>query len=533
MSTHHGWSGHPALRVALQLPPAARAGVVICPPLGQQGVIAYRTLRLLADGLEARGVASVRYDPSGRGDAAPDDGPDAQVRSARHAAALLRSSGVDRVVFVGLASAALVAAAAADDGDGLVVWDAPASGRAWLRGQRALATMTIGPDRVVDGVESLVGIDLAPDEAAALGALAFTPRSGPTVALVRPGATAPRALGAVTTIEVDGSAELLDGTSIVARIPSTAVDTVVDQVDAWVPPATVPTVLPPLTEVLDVDARVSERIVQLGPDALFAVETVASGQSQDAPVVVLHSGAAEHRVGASDYQVALARALARDGARVVRLDRRGTGESTTVRADERSYLFAQEWVDDQSAVVAALAVPAERLALVGMCAGAWLAGRASEESPRLVVEISPNDYRRQAAAPGAYADGARSVAQPSPARLRIRGWYNTVVPKALRDRVARRDRAGGVAGHVRPLVEHGTEVVLIAAPGDAELFDQLGGQRAERRWAGQLRVVRVPEGDHSLFSPVMRGAVVAEVRAQVAAVFPVQGFPVQGFPVHA
>ncbi|MEK6345559.1 MAG: hypothetical protein V4737_17245, partial [Curtobacterium sp.] len=136
MSALHGWSGSPAVRVAVQLPPAARAGVVIVPPLGQEGVIAYRTLRLLADRLEARGVASVRYDPSGRGDAAPDTDPHAQVRSAGHAAALLRSTGVGRIAFVGLASAALIAAAAAGDDDALVVWDPPASGRAWLRGQR-------------------------------------------------------------------------------------------------------------------------------------------------------------------------------------------------------------------------------------------------------------------------------------------------------------------------------------------------------------------------------------------------------------
>ncbi|WIB78986.1 alpha/beta fold hydrolase [Curtobacterium sp. MCPF17_002] len=521
MSTHHGWSGHPALRVALQLPPAARAGVVICPPLGQEGVIAYRTLRLLADGLEARGVASVRYDPSGRGDAAPDGAPDAQVRSARHAAALLRSSGVDQITFVGLASAALVAAAAADDSDGLVVWDAPASGRAWLRGQRALAAITIGADRVVDGVESLVGIDVEPAEAAVLAALTFVPRSGPTHALVRPGTTAPRGLGTVPTTEVAGSAELLDGTSIVAVIPGSAVDAVVDRVDSWAPEASVPTVLPALTEVLDVDARVSERILALGPEGLFAIETVASGQSEHAPVVVLHSGGAEHRVGASDYQVTLARSLARDGARVVRVDRRGTGESTPVRGDERSFFYTQEWLDDQAAVLASLAVPSERLVLVGMCAGAWLAGRATEESPRLVVEISPNDYRRHLTTAGAFADAARTVAQPSPARLRIRGWWNAVVPKAVRDRVARRDRMGGVAGHVRPLVEHGTEVLLITAPEDAELFDRLGGQRAERRWPGRLEVVRVTGGDHALFSPVMREAVLTEVRTHVAAAFPV------------
>lgn len=86
---------------------------------------------------------------------------------------------MQHVAFVGLASAALVAANAAADTDGLVVWDAPASGKGWLRRQRALATITIGADRVVDGVESLIGFDVEPDEAAALSGLAFARAPGP------------------------------------------------------------------------------------------------------------------------------------------------------------------------------------------------------------------------------------------------------------------------------------------------------------------------------------------------------------------
>ncbi|WP_022907990.1 hypothetical protein [Curtobacterium sp. B18] len=151
----------------------------------------------------------------------------------------------------------------------------------------------------------------------------------------------------------------------------------------------------------------------------------------------------------------------------------------------------------------------------------WLEGPFS--SPAEYVE---DDYRRNTAAVGAYADALRAIDEPSRLRLVLRRWYNAAVPKWVRDRVARRDRVGGVVGHVRPLVEHGTDVVLIASPVDVEVFDRLGGQRALRRWSsrgrtGRVDLVRVPEGDHSLFSPLMRQAVLSEVRSRVASTFPV------------
>ena len=357
-------------------------------------------------------------------------------------------------------------------------------------------------------------------EVAVVEALTYPARSGPTIAVVRPGSRAPRALGGAEVLEVPGTAELLDGTSIDARIPGAAVARIVDRLDAWAPAVATPTTAPALDEVLDVDDRVAERILRIGPHGLFAVETVSSAQDEDAPVVVLHNGGAEHRTGATDYQVDLARALARDGVRVVRVDRRGTGESSPVHADEQAFLFAQEWLDDQRAVVAALRVPAERLAIVGMCAGAWLAGRAVEEHPRLVVEISPNDYRRTPAAPGSYAETAQGVADASPLRRWLRGPYNRWVPAGLRDRIARRGALGSVVGHLGPVLDRGTDVVVVATPEDVALFDRFGGRRAVRRWGARLTVVEVPDGDHALFSPGMRRTVVAEVRSRVAETFP-------------
>lgn len=533
----HGWTGTPAIRVALHLPDAAsanRVGVVVCPPLGQDAVVAYRTLRHLADELAAHGIAAVRFDPAGQGDSAPDADADAPVRSAVTAADVLRATGRTTIVFVGLASGALVAAAAARQvpGAGLVAWDAPASGRAWLRRQRALAALTIGADRVLDGRESIIGLDLTPGATAALGALTTTADgSGPVLVLTRPGAPAPAGIVGdhVTHREVEGTAELLDGTSMRARIPGRAVTTISDWVrltvpsgaDAWAPEPVVDPdrLLDDHLVVRHPDGDVRERIVVLGPNRLFGIETVPVHAATGLPTVVLHNGAAEHRVGAADYQVTLARTLARDGVRVVRFDRRGTGESSAVHPDETSYLFSQEWVEDQADVVAALGVGGDELAIAGMCSGAWLAARAGAIAPRLVIEISPNDYRRRPAAPGEFSEAARVVEDIGAARQWARDRWNRWVPAAVRLRLARVGETGDVAAHLRPVVRAGGRSVLVMGPLDAAMFERAGGPAAAAGFGDRVEVVRVPDGDHSLFAPRMRAEVIEVVRDRVRTTF--------------
>jgi len=84
----------------------SQTGVLICPPMGQEALRAYRSLRLLADQLAAEGVEVLRFDYFGTGDSAGDvrDGrPSVWLENVRTASQHLRElAAVRRLVLVGL-----------------------------------------------------------------------------------------------------------------------------------------------------------------------------------------------------------------------------------------------------------------------------------------------------------------------------------------------------------------------------------------------------------------------------------------------
>ena len=126
---------------------AARGGVLLCYPFGQEYMRAHRAFRQLALMLSQRGCHVLRFDYACTGDSG-GDGESASLAEWRRdiAAAideLKESVGLDRVSLVGLRlGAALMTEVAAgrDDLRRLVLWDPVVDGAAYLSEVRAQAS---------------------------------------------------------------------------------------------------------------------------------------------------------------------------------------------------------------------------------------------------------------------------------------------------------------------------------------------------------------------------------------------------------
>jgi len=547
-TVHHGWLGDGAILAALHLPAVeSSTGVVLCAPLAQEHVIAYRTQRLLASTLASQGVAVVRFDHAGFGDSTVEATRDSLSLGPRLAAEALRRSGCTKIIYAGFGSGALVAATAArDDAEavGVALVDPPASGRNWLRRARTLYTVSLGPEVEPDpaGMITIAGADLDGEVAAAIKALTLDQapdRGMPVLAVIRRGTTLPANLANAhtTVVETDDLPGLFDASSITSRIPAESVAAA----GAWLleqagaPSSTTRPAHPELVSSVTLTegcALLEERVVHVGPHRLFGIETRPVLGGDDAPVVILHNGASEHRIGASRYQVVLARRLAEQGIRSIRLDRRGTGETGAVVADEPDLLYAAEWLEDGEEAVAYANVPTERLGIIGLCVGAWMALVPTRVAPRFAVALSLGNYRTGPARHDQEADGARTV-QAAGWTPRLRDRAMTLAKKRLPYGVL---LAGARRGHLQfaepvlaaPLAQ-GTDVVVVIGPSDTEIFEERRGHVALGRLRGlpgSLRVVQLESGDHSLFSPGMRSRSIDEaVETAVGAFFPAGALP--------
>ncbi|MCU1579854.1 MAG: hypothetical protein JWP19_2058 [Rhodoglobus sp.] len=529
----------------------ARGGVVICPPLGYDHALGYRGMRYFAQQLEAAGVAAIRFDYLGEGDASgATASPNSQERwltTIENAVAYLHESGVERVVVLGLRSGALLAVRAMDrlrDVAALVLWDPDLSGRRFVRRQRSLYELTVGatPQSADDAV-ALISLTLHSSTAAWVEGLEVTAGglSSVGVETLVLGRRADDASAASRRIAqsdaagvdyrvIDGQEEWLEAPGALAILPQDSIRTIIQWVGERLPVAGGP-VLPAITAETLVGTSadgvpIVERIRRVGPNELFAIETVLGDQptEEERGMIVLQPGAAEHRVGPGRFQVDAARELAAQGFRAIRFDRRITGDSTEVRPGEPSLVFAEEWVDDADDLIAGLATDSP-LVLAGLCAGGWVSARVTERhTARLTVLMSPNYFKTTSLKPGGYTRLTETHRDHTPLIDRVKGALREHVPGWLWRMLAGLQLFHDPAVLLEaPSRNRRSTVAILLTPEDVENFAGHRGPDAVARLrvhGADIRVTTYPFGDHSLFGEEVRAAMRRDLLALAESTVP-------------
>lgn len=401
--------------LALPASGRVRAGVVLCPPMGEESRACHRTFRRLAEELARAGFAVLRFDYDGTGDSAgtrdDPDRVDAWLISIETARRYLLDLGVAQVSAVGLRLGATLAACQGVAGggfDSLVLWDPCASGRTFLREGEALYAFSVGipggitladavpPD---DGYRHTPGFQYDAATAKAMRRLDVAKLAGGVsmadriLLLVRDDRPTPDDL--VARVRADAGAATvgtaLDQESLLDRLPSDNVvpDRAIAVVVDWLTegaaglPERVVTAPPGDLSVVMAAAEVGtalvrERVVRLGPIGLFGlVSEPVEEPAADQPWIVFVNVAAEHHVGPGRQWVRLARDWAALGYRSVRIDQSGVGESPLHPGQAEDTPYAGAWNGDVADVADHLRAGGAKIGLIGLCSGGYASFEAA------------------------------------------------------------------------------------------------------------------------------------------------------------
>lgn len=406
--------------------PARGTGVLLCPPFGWNDVTSYRARRAWAERLAADGYPTLRFDFPGAGDSGGVPGDADRLgtwsRSIAGAAAWLRAStSCERVALVGLGLGGLVAGKAIADGapiDDLVLWAAPAHGRAFIRGERAFANMQASryslagepePAVLPDGWMEVGGFVLAAETLVGIGSLALdaTPTGTLRRALLldNDGIAVDPAIR--THLEAAGvEVSLAPGPGWGAMTfhpekfdPPTGV---FDTVSSWlalapdagshdrpVALASAPAGRDDAELVVDgVRIRESPFVVDLPAGRFFGILAEPLAASRPGICAVFLNAGAVRRIGPNRLWVEVARRAAAGGLPTLRIDLEGIGDSDGDAGLYRDVTkFYRAALGEQiGAFLDALEARGygDRFVLAGLCAGGYWAFNAAADDERVV-----------------------------------------------------------------------------------------------------------------------------------------------------
>lgn len=409
--------------VGLFMPAGGKAtatGVLFVSPWGLEEMCMRKFWRVVADALADQGIASLRFDYPGTGDALDRDDyagglsiwEDCVVEAAQQ---LRRQSGCLNIIVVsqGLGSALAVRVAERIEGLAAIACLAPVtSGRAFLREMQIWARMVdegLGiPEehRLRDGV-GIAGLRM-PDEIAAdfrkLNSTALTHRPAPRALVVkrtdRPADTEFAAQLAAMGVDVREA----DYTGYDEFISNPAISTMPDDIRKvvldWI--GSVAAALP-AEAPLPVERHASEASL-LGPDfretpvnfgdggRLYGMLCEPLGPRSGATVLILGTAYDRH-AGWGRSSVIMARNLAVAGVASLRFDGANIGDSPPVPGVPDQVLYQDSQIDD---VRAALDFLARRdltpVVLSGRCSGGYLTFKSAVADQRISGAVAVNPF---------------------------------------------------------------------------------------------------------------------------------------------
>jgi dienelactone hydrolase len=550
---------------------ASDVAVLLCPGLNRDALDAHYPLRLLADELAAAGYPTMRFDYPGTGDSCdltdvdgePADYWAAWQQSVAAAADWLRgSTGARRLVFCGLrfgATLATLAAEQRDDAAGLILLAPVLRGRSYMRQLSieaqlqsgaagsigdaldfqelrfsaetvaAISQVDLRQVRLPGGCE--VGVFSQSDSSLLSDCLQAWTQSGAKVACASFDRLEP-----MLHHNIQGEGQPLD------------FSTVVD----WIGQAV------PLKKISNPDISMrSSSLSQPGwveeplrfgvDDRLFGMLCRPDNDAGELAVIITNTGVDPH-YGFARFGAEFARRLAVAGIVSLRLDFSGLGDSLGVAGKETvvSSIFESDRVPDISAAADALeGLGYHRLAMQGLCSGAYHALQGAVADPRIEILLLVNmpvfhwrsgdtiDFVAHKHAPSDYLRKLRSLGT----------WKNLLqgkfdvwgIIRAQRERLFERIWALGasVARKLGCAVSHNPAHLAMAAlsrrhaktlflyaaeDGGLDVFEQHFGRGGAGLRAFQGASLQIVQGiDHSLSSRGMRRTVAQLMIAFVAA----------------
>jgi alpha-beta hydrolase superfamily lysophospholipase len=498
--------------------------VLICTGLIQDALLAYGSLRVLADELADAGYAALRFDYPGTGDSCDEaserDGHwVAWQRSVDDAANWLRATtGASRLVLVGLrlgSTLATLAASRRDDIAGLLLFEPVLSGRNYVRQLFLEAEMLSGIRPVKGDNLYLREFRFTPATLEQIGEVdlrKLAPKAGTKVAIcaqtesktIDDGATAWRAAGAeVASLGWRGLDPLVRHKVIDEDILADFTN-VLQWLRAAVPAQGVTTKIAPPEAVLH-PAGCIETPLRFGPDRRLFGMLCRPAQGMPRTAVLIGNAGHDPHYASARHAVTLARKLASRGVASLRLDYAGLGDSIGPPGKERmlSHVFAVDRGPDVRAAIDALQeMGFRRFGIEGLCSGAFHAFRNAVAEPRidtvLVVNL-PFFTLPGGSVLGYLEQKGRSPAEYLGKLFRLQTWATLVsgkvdyrgifVGQLVRTRTLVKSRLLGLARRIGFLRERSyaeQAMVELAKRGATILFMFSPGEEAEGAFAQEF-----------------------------------------------